>query len=180
MDNIISIVGKTNVGKSTLFNFLIRKRKSIVNSKKNITKNRNYGFFYIKEKKFLLIDTGGFFFKKKNKIKNKIINNIFISIKESKLILFVVDIKYGLFNEDIKLSKILKKEKKNVFLIINKIDIKNTLFNYYDFYKLGFKKNYLISITHNIGFKKLYKDIYKFFKKKKKDKKKKKIIIILN
>ncbi|WGH27195.1 MAG: ribosome biogenesis GTPase Der [Candidatus Shikimatogenerans bostrichidophilus] len=164
---IITIVGKTNVGKSTLFNFLIKKKKSTIKNSFNTTKNKNYGILNLKEKKYLLIDTGGFINENNNILYSKIKNQILISIKESHLILLVIDVIYGITNEDKELINIIKKYNKKVFLLINKIDINNNnniiYNNYYNYYKLGIKKIYPISTTHNIGFKKLYKDINNTF-----------------
>ncbi|WGH26701.1 MAG: ribosome biogenesis GTPase Der [Candidatus Shikimatogenerans bostrichidophilus] len=170
MKRKICIVGKSNVGKSTLFNFLIKKKRSLIDKKKNTTKNNNYGYLKYKNNIYLIIDTAGFFeYKKKNKkLKLDIFNQILLAIKESFLILFVVDIKSGLSSLDIMISKILRKINKKIFLLINKIDIKKYLININDFYKLGINNIFYISCTHNIGFKKLYNNIYLFFKKIKK------------
>ncbi|WGH28172.1 MAG: 50S ribosome-binding GTPase [Candidatus Shikimatogenerans bostrichidophilus] len=181
-NNIISIIGKTNVGKSTLFNLLIRKRKSIVSNNIDTTRSKNYGILNIKNNNYLLIDTGGYYnnVKKKNKLKKKILNQILLTIKKSYLILFVVDIVYGITDIDKSLTKILKKNNNKVFLIINKIDKNNKLNNYYNYCKLGFLNIYPISCSHNIGIKILCKDINLLLKKKKKKKKRKNKYIYIN
>ncbi|WOX79307.1 ribosome biogenesis GTPase Der [Candidatus Shikimatogenerans bostrichidophilus] len=174
MDLKICIVGKSNVGKSTLFNLLIKKKKSIINKEVNTTKNRNYGNFKIKNKIYYLIDTGGYYEEKNknNVLKKKVIEQIIYGIKESYLILYVVDVVEGITYLDKKLSLIIRKYNKPTFLLINKIDIKkyNYKNNYYEYYKLGYYKIYPISCSHNIGIKKLYNDIYKYFIKEKNNK----------
>ncbi|WOX79452.1 ribosome biogenesis GTPase Der [Candidatus Shikimatogenerans bostrichidophilus] len=176
MDLNICIVGKSNVGKSTLFNLLIKKKKSIINKKENTTKNRNYGNLKIKNKIYKLIDTGGFYEEyKKNVLKKKVIEQIIYGIKESLLILYVVDVVNGITYLDKKLSLIIRKYNKPTFLLINKIDIKKYKYKKYEYYKLGYYEIYPISCTHNIGINKLNNDIYKYFIKEKKNNNKKKI-----
>ncbi|WOX79186.1 ribosome biogenesis GTPase Der [Candidatus Shikimatogenerans bostrichidophilus] len=170
MDLKICIVGKSNVGKSTLFNLLIKKKKSIINKNENTTKNRNYGILKIKKKIYYIIDTGGYYEEYKNNVlKKKVIEQILYGIKESLLILYVIDVINGITYLDKKLSLIIRKYNKPTFLLINKIDIKkyNSKNKYYEYYKLGFYKIFTISCTHNIGIKKLYKNIYNFFIKEK-------------
>ncbi|WGH25986.1 MAG: ribosome biogenesis GTPase Der [Candidatus Shikimatogenerans bostrichidophilus] len=160
----ICIIGKSNVGKSTLFNFIIKKKKSIIENNINTTRNRNYGFFKLKKKIYIIIDTGGFNeYKKKEIINNNIIKQIKLGIKEAELILFVVDVINGITNLDKKLSLIVRKYNKNTILLVNKIDIKKYDYNYYEYYKLGYNNVFPISCTNNIGFKKLYKYIHNYF-----------------
>ncbi|MDH3004302.1 MAG: 50S ribosome-binding GTPase [Candidatus Shikimatogenerans sp. JK-2022] len=170
MENLITLIGKSNVGKSTLFNLLIKKSISIVKNELNTTLNRNYGILKIKNYIYTLIDTGGYRgnYIKNDYIYNKINNQIILSIKESNLILFLVDIVNGINYLDNELYLIIKKYNKNFFFIINKIDIKSKKKNIYNILNTSIKYNkiYYISSTHNIGIKKLLNDIYLFFKKK--------------
>ncbi|MDH3003755.1 MAG: 50S ribosome-binding GTPase [Candidatus Shikimatogenerans sp. JK-2022] len=164
--NIISIIGKTNVGKSTLFNLLIKKKLSIIDNNINTTKNNNYGILNINNINYLLIDNCGFFILKKNyknNLKKKIINQIIDNIINSYLILFVVDEYKNLSKIDKDICNILKKKKKKVYLIINKIDkfLLNIKYIYFNYYNLGFKKIFPISCTHNIGITKLINSIKK-------------------
>ncbi|WGH25446.1 MAG: ribosome biogenesis GTPase Der [Candidatus Shikimatogenerans bostrichidophilus] len=175
MNYVISLIGKSNVGKSTLFNFLIKKKQSIVSKEYNTTLNRNYGILKIKNNIYDLIDTGGYIGDniKKDVIYKKVYNQIILSIKESNLILFIVDIINGVNYLDKELYLIIKKYNKNFFLLINKIDIKNKIKKIYDFFnfKIEYKNIYYISSTHNIGIKNLLYDINKFFNLKKENKK---------
>ncbi|MDH3004995.1 MAG: ribosome biogenesis GTPase Der [Candidatus Shikimatogenerans sp. JK-2022] len=169
MENIIALIGKSNVGKSTLFNFLIKKKQSIVRKEYNTTINRNYGTLKIKNNIYNLIDTGGYIGNIKNNnnnIYNNIYNQILLSIKESNLILYIVDIINGVNYLDKELYLIIKKYHKKIFFLINKIDIKNKKKNIYDILNnnIDYKKVYYISTTHNIGINNLLNDINNFFK----------------
>ncbi|WGH25812.1 MAG: ribosome biogenesis GTPase Der [Candidatus Shikimatogenerans bostrichidophilus] len=173
MKKIISIIGKTNVGKSKLFNCIIRKQRSIVNNEENTTRNRNYGYFLIKNNKYTIIDTGGYIGyikKKKDIILYNILKQIKLSIKESYLILFVIDIIKGFTYLDKELYLIIKKYNKKFFLVINKIDIKTNKYNYLNYLnlKLDFENFFLISSTHNRGINKLLNKIEIFFLKENK------------
>ncbi|MDH3004642.1 MAG: 50S ribosome-binding GTPase [Candidatus Shikimatogenerans sp. JK-2022] len=165
MNKIITIIGKTNVGKSTFFNLLIKKNRSIVSKEENTTLNINNGILKIKKYKYTLRDTAGYKgdFLKKDKLYKKVINQIYLSIKESNLILLIVDIIQGINYLDKELYLIIKKYKKDFFLLINKIDIKNKITNIYNILNLNFKvKNeniYYISSTHKIGINLLLKNI---------------------
>ncbi|WGH24708.1 MAG: 50S ribosome-binding GTPase [Candidatus Shikimatogenerans bostrichidophilus] len=169
MEKIITIVGKTNVGKSSLFNYLIKKKQSFISKNSNTTINVNNGILKIKNCKYYIKDTSGYY---GNNIKNYLYKNIYdqiiLSIKESKLILFIVDIISGINYLDIELYKTILKLNIPFFLIINKIDIKNNIKNIYSILnsKINYTNIYYISVTHNIGLKKLLKDINKFFKYK--------------
>ncbi|WGH25074.1 MAG: ribosome biogenesis GTPase Der [Candidatus Shikimatogenerans bostrichidophilus] len=177
MNKIITLIGKSNVGKSTLFNFLIRKKQSLINKDYNTTRNRNHGILKIKDKYYDLIDTAGYIGKNlnKNNINKILTNQIILSIKESNLILFCVDIIDGINYLDKELFLIIKKYNKNFFYLINKIDIKTKYNNIYKIlnFNIDIKKIYYISSTHNIGVNKLLKDINFFFKKEKRKKKQK-------
>ncbi|WGH25534.1 MAG: 50S ribosome-binding GTPase [Candidatus Shikimatogenerans bostrichidophilus] len=177
MKNLITIIGKSNVGKSSLFNFLIKKKCSLVSPLKNTTINRNFGVFNIKKTIYNIIDTGGYnVFFDKNKIKKKIFEQIILSIKESFLILLIIDVIKGINFLDYDLMLRIKSLNKKFFIVINKIDIKKNIINYNDLFKYGIneKNIFYISVTHNRGIDKLLKGIHNICKKKqnKKDKKK--------
>ncbi|MDH3004775.1 MAG: 50S ribosome-binding GTPase [Candidatus Shikimatogenerans sp. JK-2022] len=169
--NKIIIIGKSNVGKSTLFNFLIKEKRSIISKKKNTTLNINNGFFKIKNIIYNLIDTGGYNnenFIKKNIIYNKVNKQILLYIKKSDLILLIVDIQEGINYLDKELFLFIKKNNKDFFLLVNKIDKKKNIQPKYNFYNFFIEKNriFFISITNNKGIDELKKNIYIYFKKK--------------
>ncbi|XCC45311.1 MAG: tRNA uridine-5-carboxymethylaminomethyl(34) synthesis GTPase MnmE [Candidatus Shikimatogenerans sp. Ttur] len=170
--NSILLFGNTNVGKSTLLNILIKKKRSIVSSIKGTTRDYIVDFFYIKKYKFKIIDSAGI----KN-IKNNIdkisIKKSFSLINKVNLILFIFNKKT--FKKDYKLYTLIKKKKKKIIKIINKIDINNNNNN------IIFNKKYIkISAKKNKGIKKLKKKILLFFKNNKKIKIKNIIITDLN
>ncbi|WGH24891.1 MAG: 50S ribosome-binding GTPase [Candidatus Shikimatogenerans bostrichidophilus] len=166
MKKIISIIGKTNVGKSTLFNYLIKKKQSFISNNNNTTINVNNGILKIKNCRYYIKDTSGYNGDNINYyMYESIYYQILLSIKKSNLILFLVDIITGVNYLDYEIYKIILKYNKPFFFIINKIDIKSKKNNIYSILNsiINYKKIYLISITHNIGLRVLLKDINKFF-----------------
>ena len=158
---LISIVGRPNVGKSTLFNRLLGRRKSIVFSQPGSTRDIIKERIEINGKIFFLIDSGGFDNEKEHYpqlIKKKVLN----TIKNSDLILFMVDGQSGFQNEDREILNIIRKEDKKFIAIINKIDDKKVEENKSEFFKLGIKKFIEISAEHdrNIGSIRDYFDSY--------------------
>ena len=145
---LISIVGRPNVGKSTLFNRLLGRRKSIVFSQPGSTRDIIKERIEINGKIFFLIDSGGFDNEKEHYpqlIKKKVLN----TIKNSDLILFMVDGQSGFQNEDREILNIIRKEDKKFIAIINKIDDKKVEENKSEFFKLGIKKFIEISAEHD-------------------------------
>lgn len=143
-NKIVAIIGRPNVGKSTLFNRLIGKRLAIVHDSPGVTRDRNYGETEWNGKKFFLIDTGGYVPNSKDKFEAAIREQVQISIDEADIILFVVDAQTGLTPLDFEIASILRKELskqkyegKKLFLIANKVDSHNFEMNIPDFYKLG-------------------------------------------
>ncbi|VFP79393.1 ribosome biogenesis GTPase Der [Buchnera aphidicola] len=161
---IISLIGRSNVGKSSLFNLLTKTNSSLISNKKKTTRDRNYGFCIIKKKKFCIIDTAGIdFFKKKekkNSIKIESYNQTKFSIKESHFVIFVVDACEGIQELDFYILKKIRKENKFIILVINKIDRISNEEKIIDFYRFGIKKIYKISVSHKKGLSNLLKEIY--------------------
>ncbi|WP_348769438.1 ribosome biogenesis GTPase Der [Buchnera aphidicola] len=148
---IIALIGRTNVGKSTFFNILTKKRNALVSSFSGLTRDRNYGLCYLeKNKKFILTDTSGFDFELK-KIQKQAHKQTLMAMNEADLILFMVNAREGLLPEEYEILKTIKKHEKDFFLIINKVDgiKKNEKLN--EFYSLGIKNNIKISASHNQG-----------------------------
>ena len=134
---IISIVGRPNVGKSTLFNRLIGKRDAIVDSTEGVTRDRKYGSASWSGKEFILIDTGGYDARTDDKILVSVKEQALVALEESELILFIVDINTGITTGDDDISKIMQKQSKKVLLVANKADETENEANLYDFMKLG-------------------------------------------
>lgn len=163
MKRTVCLIGKPNVGKSTIFNRLIKEKKSIIMDTPGITRDRIYGTVTYKNKSFYLIDTGGIDLGDGNFNKN-IIAQAELAIDESDIILFVVDGKEDLSNNDFKVRDMLIKSNKEVFVIVNKIDNEERKDNIYAFYELGFEYIYPVSGEHNTGFVELLDDLVKDMK----------------
>ena len=159
---LISIVGRPNVGKSTLFNRLVRKRKSIIFKEPGSTRDLLKDSFEINNKSFVLVDSGGFDNNKKefnSLIKEKIIE----IIKKSNLVLFLLDGKAGLQKEDIEILSIIRKYKKIFIPVVNKIDYKFFEDNFNEFYKLGIDNFIKISAEHDRNIRSITDSISSFF-----------------
>lgn len=164
MNFIAVIVGRPNVGKSSLFNRIIGHNKSIVNEKSGVTRDRDYGFSEWNGISFIIVDTGGFTLSKEI-IEIKIKKQVDLAIEEADIILFVVDIIDGLTNLDLEIAKLLRKFKKQVFLIINKVDSKKYIYHSLEFHKLGFCNYFCISSSNGCGTGDLLDQLTKIFSK---------------
>ena len=152
MKRTICLVGKPNVGKSTIFNKLIKENKAIIMDEPGITRDRIYGTVNYKDYSFLLIDTGGIDYGKGNFNKD-IILQAEIAIEESDIILFVVDGREDLTIQDYKVRDMLIKTDKKVIVLLNKLDnVKLQEERIYYYYELGFEHIIPISAAHSLGF----------------------------
>lgn len=147
---LVAIVGRPNVGKSTLFNRIVGKRISIVNDEPGVTRDRIFSHAEWLDNSFTLIDTGGLDFEKNDEITINIVSQAKLAIEMADVILFVVDGKAGITVEDRNVVSVLRKSKKQIILVVNKID------NYdenlaYEYYELGLGKPFLISSIHGSG-----------------------------
>ena len=147
---VVALVGKPNVGKSTLFNRLVGKKISIIEDTPGITRDRIYGNVFFENKSFSLIDTGGIEVGNEN-FNKEISMQAELAIDESDLILFVVDGAYGLTSDDYKVRDMLQKTNNKVIVVINKCDHKNIKETEYEFYELGFEKYIKVSGEQNNG-----------------------------
>ncbi len=159
----VALVGRPNVGKSTVFNRLVGKRVSIIEDTPGVTRDRIYGDVYYKNFKFHLIDTGGIDVSK-DIFNDEIRIQSQIAIDESDIVVFIVDGKDELNANDYEIRDILKKSGKEVIVAVNKIDNKNRDEYVYNFYELGFENVIGISGEHNLGITELLDNITKNFK----------------
>lgn len=148
---VVAIVGRPNVGKSTLFNKIVGKKIAITNDLPGVTRDRIYQEAIYNNKKFFLIDTGGIDAEKEN-FNTEIKIQAEIAIKEADVLVFMTDGKEGLTSNDLVVRDLLRKTKKKVIVAINKMDFKGAQNNLYDFYELGFDTYIPISSIHNTGF----------------------------
>ena len=151
MSNIIAIVGRPNVGKSTLFNRLVKQKKAITDSQSGVTRDRHYGKGEWNGKQFSLIDTGGYIVGGDDVFEKEIDYQVELAIEEADLIIFLVDVQTGITEEDIKVKNLLKKSNKKVFLLVNKFDNSSFQGLEAEFFKLGFKDIYSISANNGLG-----------------------------
>ncbi|MCI6266835.1 MAG: ribosome biogenesis GTPase Der [Erysipelotrichaceae bacterium] len=159
----VCLVGRPNVGKSTIFNRLVGKKVSIIEDTPGVTRDRIYGDVHYGNYQFHLIDTGGI------DMNDEIFNNEIrvqasLAIDEADIVIFVVDGKEELTQNDYVIRDMLKKAKKDVIVAVNKIDNTNRLENVYQFYELGFGEVIAVSGEHNIGIIELLDRIVQDFK----------------
>ena len=167
MSNILAIVGRPNVGKSTLFNRLIQKKEAIVDSISGVTRDRHYGKSDWNGKEFTIIDTGGYILGSDDIFQAEIDNQVELAIDESDIILFMVDVDSGITSMDLEISSMLRKINKPVFLVVNKVDSSSRINEVGEFYSLGFEKIYSIASTSGFGTGELLDDVVKLFKSEK-------------
>ena len=146
MKTKVAIIGKTNTGKSTLFNYIVGFRKAIVLPESGVTRDRNYTEVEWHGKVFTLIDTGGIDYNNKDKpLQKMILDQAEKAISESEIILFLLDVMTGIQQEDIDIAAFIRNKNKKVILTINKNDIKEKNYFLSDFYQLGLGEPCLIS-----------------------------------
>ena len=151
MNSIVAIVGRPNVGKSTLFNRLVKQKKAITDSQSGVTRDRHYGKGEWNGKQFSLIDTGGYIVGGDDVFEKEIDYQVELAIEEADLIIFLVDVQTGITEEDLKVNNLLKKSNKKVFLLVNKFDNSSFQGLEAEFFKLGFKDIYSISANNGLG-----------------------------
>lgn len=161
----VALVGRPNVGKSTLFNKIVGKKVSIIEDLPGVTRDRIYQEASYNNKRFYLVDTGGID-ASKMKFNDEIKMQAEIAIKEADIVVFIVDGKEGLTSNDLLVRDLLRKSKKEVIVAINKVDNKEAQNNIYDFYELGFDTYIPISSIHNTGYIELMDAVTKDFQEK--------------
>ena len=158
---VVALVGKPNVGKSTLFNRLVGKKISIIEDTPGITRDRIYGNVFFQDKSFSLIDTGGIEVGNEN-FNKEISMQASLAIDESDLVLFVVDGANGITSDDYKVRDMLQKINNKVIVVINKCDSKKIKETEYEFYELGFNNYIKVSGEQGNGIYDLLDEISKF------------------
>ena len=166
MSNIVAIVGRPNVGKSTLFNRLVESRKAIVDEIAGVTRDRNYGKSTWNGHDFSVIDTGGYVVNSDDVFEEEIRKQVHLAIDEADVILFAVDVEGGITDLDQEVAHILRRAKKPVFLAVNKVDNHQRILDAQEFYGLGLGELYCISAMTGSGTGDLLDDVVKSFVKK--------------
>ncbi len=151
MSFTVAIVGRPNVGKSTLFNRLLEERKAIVDDESGVTRDRQYGVTDWNGKTFNVIDTGGFVSGSEDVFEKEIAKQVLIAVEEANAILFVVDAQTGLTNLDDAMAGVLRKSTKPVFLTVNKVDNNERMLEAAEFYSLGFEQVFFIAAASGSG-----------------------------
>lgn len=151
MNAIVAIVGRPNVGKSTLFNRMIRRREAITDSVSGVTRDRHYGKSDWNGKEFSLIDTGGYVRGSDDIFEKEIDKQVELAIDEADAIIFVVDVETGLTGMDEDVAKLLRQANKPVFLAVNKVDDATRTADAVEFYALGLGEYYTISSINGSG-----------------------------
>ncbi|RKD92705.1 ribosome biogenesis GTPase Der [Mangrovibacterium diazotrophicum] len=166
MSNIVAIVGRPNVGKSTFFNRLVESRQAIVNETAGVTRDRNYGKSLWNGKEFSVIDTGGYVVNSDDVFEGEIRKQVALAIEEADVIMFVVDVEGGITDLDQAVSNILRRVEKPVFLVVNKVDNNQRVMEANEFYALGLgDKLYPISGMNGSGTGDLLDDVVAAFPK---------------
>jgi GTP-binding protein len=163
MSNIVAIVGRPNVGKSTLYNRLTESRKAIVDDFSGVTRDRHYGIAEWVGRSFNVIDTGGYVANSEDVFEAAIREQVVIAIEEATAILFVVDVTTGITDLDDEIAGILRKGKKPVFVVVNKVDNTSQQSDATEFYALGLGDIYNISSMTGSGTGELLDELIKTF-----------------
>lgn len=166
MNNIVAIVGRPNVGKSTLFNRLIQRREAIVDSVSGVTRDRNYGKSEWNGKEFSVIDTGGYIKGSDDVFEGEIRKQVELAIDEADVIIFVVDVEEGITPMDETVSKLLRKVTKPVLLAVNKVDNAMREKDAVEFYNLGLGEYFTFASISGSGTGDLLDALIKAFPEK--------------
>ncbi len=151
MNSIVAIVGRPNVGKSTLFNRLVQRREAIVDSVSGVTRDRHYGKSDWNGKEFSVIDTGGYVVGSDDIFEDEIRKQVQLALEEADIIVFVVDVEQGITPMDSEVAKLLRKVKKPLFIAVNKVDNAMRAADAVEFYNLGLGEYHTISSINGSG-----------------------------
>ena len=169
MSQLVAIVGRPNVGKSTLFNRLTQSRTAIVDETAGTTRDRQYGHVDWNGKEFSIVDTGGWVVNSEDVFESEINKQVELAIEQADEILFVVDSMNGVTDLDDHVAEILRKSRKPVILVANKVDSNDWLYNVPEFYKLGLGDPYPVSAISGFGTGDLLDEVVKKFPVKEDD-----------
>jgi GTP-binding protein len=161
MNNIVAIVGRPNVGKSTFFNRLIKRREAIVDSVSGVTRDRNYGKSEWNGKEFSVIDTGGYIKGSDDVFEGEIRRQVELAIDEADAIIFVVDVEEGITPMDAEVAKLLRKVTKPILLAVNKVDNAMREKDAIEFYNLGLGEYFTIASISGSGTGELLDELVK-------------------
>ena len=151
MANLVAIVGRPNVGKSTLFNRLTKTRSAIVSDTAGTTRDRQYGKVDWNGREFSIVDTGGWVVNSEDIFEDAIRRQVLIATEEANLVLFVVDVQTGLTDWDEDVAQILRKSKVPIILVVNKVDKNEQQYDAAEFYSLGLGEPFCISSSTGSG-----------------------------
>jgi GTP-binding protein len=163
MGNIVAIVGRPNVGKSTLFNRLVGLKSAIMDDESGVTRDRHYGHSEWVGKFFTVIDTGGYVTGSDDIFEEAIREQVNLAIEEANVILFVVDVFQGMTSLDEDFARVMRKSKKPIFVVANKADNVNRMHMSGEFFKLGLGEIYPISSQNGTGTGELLDEVVKHF-----------------
>ncbi|GAA5220316.1 ribosome biogenesis GTPase Der [Membranihabitans marinus] len=151
MSNLVAIVGRPNVGKSTLFNRLVGEKMAIIDDESGVTRDRIYGKSFWNGKSFSVVDTGGFVKNTDDVFEIEIGSQVKLAIDEADVILFMVDVSTGITDLDEDVAKMLRPIKKPIILVVNKVDNFNRQLEANEFWSLGFERTYFMSSLSGSG-----------------------------
>jgi GTP-binding protein len=151
MANIVAIVGRPNVGKSTFYNRMIGERQAIIDDTSGVTRDRQYGTTDWNGKSFTIVDTGGFVEGSDDIFEAAIRSQVKIAIEEASVIIFMVDVSTGITDLDEEVARLLRQSEKPVLLLVNKVDNNQRLLEANEFWSLGFEETYFVSSMTGSG-----------------------------
>ncbi|WP_417431066.1 ribosome biogenesis GTPase Der [Halpernia sp.] len=163
MSNIVAIVGRPNVGKSTLFNRLLERREAIVDSEAGVTRDRHYGKSDWNGVDFTVIDTGGYDIGTEDVFEVEIRKQVALAVEEATSIIFMVNVQEGLNDTDQEIFELLRKANKPLYLVVNKVDSSKEELPATEFYQLGVEKYYTLSSATGSGTGELLDQVVKDF-----------------
>jgi GTP-binding protein len=151
MGNIVAIVGRPNVGKSTLYNRLVGMRDAITDDFSGVTRDRKYGFCEWNGKRFTVVDTGGFVHGSDDVFESAIRRQVSVALEEAAVVIFMVDAQTGITDLDESIARILRRSPKPVYLVVNKVDSFNKMMEANEFWSLGFDNTFFIASISGSG-----------------------------
>ncbi len=159
---IVAIIGRPNVGKSTLFNRLVGMRQAIVDEQAGVTRDRHYGKSDWNGKDFSVIDTGGYAVNSEDEFEEEIRKQVLLAIEEADVVLFMVDVTAGITDYDDEVAKILRRSGKKIILVVNKVDNNNRIYDSHVFHKFGLGDPYCVCAMSGSGTGEILDEVVKY------------------